>query len=103
MSQHIQETELQLAIDAALQIAFEAGKWAGQAELEQFYDKEQFAISALESLYAKKNAMPLQEACNGRTVVVNLRSEEWRKGVNNSANKYLEKAKTIIHIAISDL
>jgi hypothetical protein len=86
--------EIHAAFDeAALLLAFEAGKWVGQVELEEHFDNDQYAQAALESLAARKTAMPLHEESTGRTVTVNLRSDEWRRGVRKSACKYMETAK----------
>ena len=88
--------EKKALIDAALMMAFEAGKWVGQVELEEHFDNNQLSESILEVLYSKKNAMPIKDASTGRTVTVNLRSDEWRKGVRKSANEYLERAKVLL-------
>jgi len=77
---------------AALQMAFEAGKWAGQVELEEHYDNEQYSKVALESIYSKKTAMPLDKASHEKQVTIKLRSDEWRNGVKKSSQEYLEKA-----------
>ena len=79
--------------EAALLLAFEAGKWVGQVELEEHYDREQYSSVVIELLSAKKTAMPLHESSNGRTVIINLRSDIWREGVRKSANEYLNKAR----------
>lgn len=81
--------------EAALLLAFEAGKWVGQVELEEHYDREQYSTAIVESFYSKKIAMPLHDASNGRSVTVNLRSNTWREGVRKSANEYLDKAKEL--------
>jgi hypothetical protein len=83
-------------VEAALQIAFEAGKWEGQVELEEHYDKSQLSEAIIESIYARKNAMPLKDASTGRTVTVNLRSEKWREGVRKSAKEYVDKAMLLV-------
>ena len=83
-------------VDAALLLAFEAGKWAGQVELEEHYDRSQFAEAFLEAAYSRKNAMPLKDASNGRTVTVNLRSDKWREGVRKSSREYLDKAMAFV-------
>lgn len=87
--------ELQV-IEVALQLAFEAGKWEGQVELEEHYDRSQFAESFLECAYARKNAMPLKNPSSGRTVTVNLRSDKWREGVRKSSREYVDKAMAFV-------
>jgi hypothetical protein len=83
-------------IQVALELAFEAGKWAGQVELEEHYDRSQFAEAFLEAAYARKNSMPMKEASTGRTVTVNLRSDKWREGVRKSSREYLDKAMAFV-------
>jgi len=77
---------------AAILLAFEAGRWLGQVDLEEHYDREQYAPAFFESLISKKTAMPIEKPSTGRTVTVNLRSDEWRAGVKKSAQEYLEQA-----------
>lgn len=79
-------------INAILQLAFEAGKWAGQVELEEHYDKEQYGSAITESLYSRKTSMPKDRASEGREVTIRLRSQEWRDGVKKSSHEYMEKA-----------
>lgn len=83
-------------LQAALDLAFEAGKWEGQVELEEHYDREQYSEAIIESLYSRKNAMPMKEASSSRTVTINLRSLEWRKGVRVSAKQYVNKAMAFV-------
>ena len=90
------KTELSPTIKAALELAFEAGKWAGQVELEEHFDRQQYSTAIIESFQSKKTAMPTESASMGRTVKVNLRSNEWRDGVKKSSREYLEKAELII-------
>ena len=90
------QTEFLSILEAALQIAFEAGKWEGQAELEEYYDRIQLSEAVIESIYARKTAMPLKDASTGRTVTVNLRSEKWREGVRKSSKEYVDKAMLLV-------
>jgi len=83
-------------IQVALELAYEAGKWAGQVELEEHYDRSQYAEAFLEAAYSRKNAMPLKDASTGRTVTVNLRSDKWREGVRKSSREYLDKAMAFV-------
>jgi len=88
--------EFFLIAEAALLLAFEAGKWEGQVELEEHYDRSQYTEAFFEAAYSRKNAMPLKDASTGRTVTVNLRSDKWREGVRNSAKQYVDKALLLI-------
>src|SRR3990167_1047828 len=83
-------------IKIALELAFEAGKWEGQVELEEHYDRSQYAEEFLEAAYSRKNAMPLKDASTGRTVTVNLRSDKWREGVRKSSREYVDKAMAFV-------
>lgn len=82
-------------IEAAIAIAFEAGRWAGQVDLEEHFDREQYTNSMREVYAARKTAMPVQSASVGRTVTINLRSEEWRVGVKKQVSELLEKAREL--------
>jgi hypothetical protein len=89
-------SEFMSIVEVALRLAFEAGKWEGQVELEEHYDREQYSSSVAEVFHSHKNAMPLKDASNGRTVTINLRSDEWRNGVRKSAKEYVDKAKLLV-------
>ncbi|MFK5893171.1 MAG: hypothetical protein QM504_08130 [Pseudomonadota bacterium] len=80
--------EKELLFLTAIELAYEAGKWHGQVELEDHFDNEQYALSALESINAKKTSMPFDRQSSGRTVKINLRSEKWRDGVIKSSEEY---------------
>lgn len=82
-------------IEACMMLAFEAGKWAGQVELEEHIELEQYALAAIESVYSKKNAMPMHEESQGRQATINLRSQDWRDGVRRSSDEYLKTAVNI--------
>lgn len=90
------DSEFLLIVQVALDLAYEAGKWEGQVELEEHYDKEQYSSVIMEVLYSRKNAMPLNDVSNGNTVTVNLRSKKWRDGVRKSAREYLKKAMLLV-------
>lgn len=84
-----------LILDACLLLAYEAWKREWQVELEEYYENEQYLLSALESIQAKKTGMPIDIARDGKQVVITLRSDEWRKWVRKSAKQYLDEAKKI--------
>jgi len=83
-------------MNPALELAFEAGKWAGQVELEEHFDREQYSQVVFESIYSKKTSMPAIMESTGKTVTINLRSNAWRIGVKKSSKEYLEKAEKIL-------
>ena len=85
-------------IEMAMMLAFEAGKWAGQVELEEHYDKEQYSSAILEVMHAKKHAMPISKASEGRDVTIRLRSQKWRDGVLNQSDQYLNMAMEMLGI-----
>lgn len=85
------ESEIKLC----LQLAFEAGRWMGQVDLEKHMDNEQYSEALLQSYISHTKCIQPSE-CHNREVVYNLRSNEWRKGVEISANEYLKKAEGIL-------
>jgi len=92
------ETESEIMnekINAAIDLAFEAGRWLGQVDLEEHLDSEQYSQVVFESLISKKTSMPQKLSSSGKTVEYNLRSNEWREGVKKSVNQYIEKAKAL--------
>ena len=80
----------------AIQLAFEAGRWLGQVDLEEHYDREQYSQVMPEVFASRKTSTPNDFASTGKTVRLNLRSDKWREGVKKSAQEYLEKARQII-------
>ena len=82
-----------LDIKALIDLAFELGKWEGQVELEEHFDKEQYSSCLPEAINSRKTASPSDLASNGRTVKINLRSQKWRDGVRKTCKEKLEKIK----------
>lgn len=82
--------------EAALQLAYEAGRWQGQVDIEEHYDREQYSHVLPEVFVSKKTGMPSDLASTGRTVRINLRSEQWREGVRRSVREYLDKARSAL-------
>ena len=83
-------------IDAALELAFEAGKWAGQVELEEHINNEQYSMAGIEAVYTRKIPKSMFNACNGREARIWLRSDAWKKGVTIRSIEYREKAKNYL-------
>ena len=83
-------------IKALIDIAFEAGKWAGQVELEEHYDCEQYSAVMPEVFSSKKTNLPADIASSGRTVRVNLRSQVWRDGVRKTCAEKINNLKNMI-------
>jgi hypothetical protein len=82
--------------EAALQLAYEAGRWQGPVDLEEHYDREQYSQVLPEVFASRRTSSPGDFASTGRTVRVNLRSDEWREGVRRSVQEYLNKARSAI-------
>ena len=86
-------------IQVALELAFEAGKWEGQVELEEFMEENSFFDAFLGSIYSRKtgggvsHSVSIDKDFETRPVKYNLRSNKWREGVRKRANEYLEKAR----------
>jgi hypothetical protein len=85
--------------EAALQLAYEAGRWQGQVDLEEHYDREQYSQVFPEAITSRRTSSPGDLASTGRTVRINLRSEQWREGVRGSVREYMDKARAIIAAA----
>lgn len=86
-------------IEIAIKLAYEAGRWRGQVDLEEHYDCEQFSQVMPEVFASRKTALPHDLASTGRTVKINLRSDKWRIGVVKSSLEYLRKATENVLIA----
>ena len=83
-------------IKALIDIAFEAGKWAGQVELEEHYDCEQYSAVMPEVFSSKKTNLSADIASSGRTVRVNLRSQVWRDGVKKTCAEKINNLRNMI-------
>jgi hypothetical protein len=88
-----------LIMEAALELAYEAGRWQGQVDLEENYDREQYSQVLPEVFGSRKTGIPHDLASTGRTVRINLRSDDWRNGVRKSVQEYLERARSLLTIA----
>jgi len=84
-------TNLQNIIELALAMGAELGKWEGQVELEEHYDRQQYSESAIESIYSRKTSTPLRQGSVGNQVTVSLRSQQWRDGVRETVKKRMEE------------
>jgi hypothetical protein len=76
----------------AMLLAFTAGRWRGQVDLEISYDLEQYGQALAESHCARIICSPCFPASKGRAVTVNLRSDRWREGVCKTTEEEFEKA-----------
>lgn len=74
-----------------IELAYEAGKWEGQVELEEHYDNEQYSKSMIEVFHSLKTAMPLENSSNHARITIHLRSQKWRDGVRKSGVEYKNK------------
>jgi hypothetical protein len=89
-------------VEAALLLAFEAGKWVGQVELEEFIERNSFFDAFLGSVYSSKSgggvchSVSIDDNFETRPVKYNLRSQKWRDGVRKSADEYVEKARLFV-------
>lgn len=98
-------------IHPALLLAFEAGTWLGQVELEESMDKNSYFDALLSCAQAKKTGMPAHTVSmrtingtidwNSRPVRYFLRTDQWREGVKRSANEYLMRAQQILNASLS--
>lgn len=86
-------------IEVAIVMAYEAGRWRGQVDLEEHYDCEQYSQVMPEVFASRKTGSPRDLESTGRTVRINLRSGKWRNGVVKSSLEYLRNATESILIA----
>ncbi len=80
-----------------MELAFLAGRWRGQVDLEEDIDTQSYFDAALTSIHAQKLGGECRHtvASNGadsRPVRYNLRSDEWREGVKKTTQKNLDNA-----------
>lgn len=89
------DCETEQLIAAWMEIAFYAGRWHGQADLEESMDNS-FGDALQGAIHARKTGMPLHTAAGGlddsRPVRYFLRSNKWRSGVIKSSRESLENA-----------
>jgi hypothetical protein len=89
-------------IKMCLKIAFEAGRWLGQVDLEEHLDREQFSSCIYEALQSRKTTMPIKEGSTGRTIEYNLRSQKWRNGVKFEAEKLFKESFIVLKKILED-
>ena len=82
----------------AIELAYMAGKWAGEAGLEEHYDLEQYGSCLIEAISSRKSCMPhdLPSIDMSKTVRINLRSDKWRTGAWNNAKNEKQEATNIV-------
>jgi hypothetical protein len=88
-------------IKYALELAFMAGRWRGQVDLEESMDNNSYFDAFLTSVHAKKSGgqclhTVASDNLNSRPVRYNLRSDDWREGVKKETQKDLEEAINIL-------
>jgi len=86
---------------AAIELAYIAGRWRGQVDLEEHMENESYFAAFQSSIHAAKTGMAFNDVSidkklETRPVRYNLRSNKWRKGVKKEVARYLEMAKTDI-------
>ena len=86
---------METEIKACLRLAFEAGRWLGQVDLEEHIDREQYSQSLFEAFLTREKCIQNSE-CQDREVLYNLRSDKWRDGVKLSTSESLEMAEKIL-------
>jgi hypothetical protein len=88
---------------AALLLAYEAGRWRGQVDLEMHYGREQYGVAFVEAVITRRKIpMPLFPcSVEGRRVTVSLRSDRWREGVANETEEIFERAFSILETILT--
>lgn len=83
-------------LEAALELAYEAGRWHGEVDLEERIDRQQYGECLGEVFNSYKTCMPQGlPILEGRRATCFLRSEDWRQGVVKESRGILEKAKLL--------
>lgn len=93
------EVRLEAEIKACLRLAFEAGRWRGQVDLEEHIDREQYSQALFEAFLTSEKCIQNSE-CQNREVLYSLRSEKWREGVKLSTSESLKMAEEILLMAL---
>jgi hypothetical protein len=93
-----QTKEIEQKIDYALQIAFMAGRWLGQVDLEESMENDSYFDAMLTFIHSQKTGGQCMHTVgssdiNSRPIRYNLRSEKWRKGVKKEVEEWKKEAK----------
>lgn len=83
-------------------LSYEAGKRAGQVEMEQFMDNEMFWLSLVESITSQKTWMPIRDYASNKKVEYNLRSDKWRENTLKSSKQYMQDAIDLLYKYINN-
>lgn len=83
-------------IHNVIELAYMAGRWRGQVDLEEHMDNESYYDAFLSCVHDQKTAMPYHTVVWGsehnRPVRYNLRSDDWREGVKKTTDNYKKEA-----------
>lgn len=94
------KAEIDTIIDNTFELAYMAGRWRGQVDLEKHMENDSYFDSFLGVVYDSKHSMPLHTVGGAedftKPVKYNLRSDNWRNGVTKSSLQDLEEAKEIL-------
>ena len=83
----------------ALQLAFEAGKWAGEVEMEERIERQVCCTSLGEYGYCQNTGMPFFPAnLENIQSTITLRSQKWRDSVKKQVSEYMEKANKFLEL-----
>jgi len=80
-----------------MELAFIAGRWRGQVDLEEDMDNSSYFDAMLTCVHAKKTGGECKHTVasddvDQRPVRYNLRSDKWRAGVKKTTDDNLNKA-----------
>lgn len=94
------KVEIDNLINNTFELAYMAGRWRGQVDLEKHMENDSYFDAFLGVIYDDKHSMPLHTVTGAedfnRPVKYLLRSDNWRNGVTKSSLKDLEEAKEIL-------
>lgn len=89
------------AINSAIHIAFLAGRWRGQVDLEESMDSNFFDAFMMFNHAQKTGGQCMHtvslDSPDSRPVKYNLRSDKWREGVKKETKKWLDEAREILN------
>ena len=93
----MEEKDKQL-LKSVLELAFMAGRWRGQVDLEEDMDNNCFD-ACLSSIHSTKSGGACIHSVamdndnpNSKPVKYNLRSDEWKEGVKKTTKEHLDDA-----------
>lgn len=86
-------------VDACMVLAYEAGRWRGEVDLEERVDRSQDVQALIIARSGKTDQNLFSPSLDGRTTEIQLRSEQWREGA--TASSLAKRQEAIAMVAAS--